>query len=74
MFDEKMRMEADTMSYVQEQEAGSNQLLLTPEYIQLQLAKSLANNTKMYFSGDASLIGGLLNQVYDKDVLAAKAG
>jgi hypothetical protein len=46
MFDEKMRMEADTMSYVQAEEASSNEALLTPQYIQLHLAKSLVNNTK----------------------------
>jgi len=51
-FREVKTVEADTMSYVQEQEAKSNELLLTPEYVKMQTAKLLANNTKMYFSGE----------------------
>ena len=56
--------EADTMSYFQEQEANSNKLLLTPEYLQLNVAKSLMNNTKMYFSGEDSVVGQVFAKVF----------
>ena len=38
IFTAKMKNEADTMSYVQEQEASSNKLLHTEEYIRWHLA------------------------------------
>ena len=64
IFSAKMRNEADTMSYVQAQEASSNELLFTPEYVQLNIAKSMLNNTKMYFSGAESVIGNVLTEAF----------
>ncbi|TRY77064.1 hypothetical protein TCAL_08349 [Tigriopus californicus] len=64
IFTAKMLNEADTMTYVQESEASSNKLLFTDEYIKLQIAKSLMNNTKMFFSGSESLVGSLIGQVF----------
>lgn len=62
-----MTNEADTMSYFQEQEASSNKLLLTPEYLQLHVAKAMINNTKMYFSGEDSLVGQVFASVFGKN-------
>ena len=32
-------------------------------YIKLQVARSLINNTKLYFSGENSVVGGLINKI-----------
>ncbi len=66
IYREKMRNEADTMSYVQAQEASSNEKLLTDAYVRLQVARAMANNTKLYFSGEDSVVGGVLAQVFGK--------
>ena len=47
----RLRAEADASSYVDNSKAKSNQKLLTDNYIKLKLAKSLADNTKMFFLG-----------------------
>ena len=44
-------------------EAEANNALFTDKYIKLNLAKSLANNTKFYFSGQQSELGGLFNKI-----------
>lgn len=72
IFTAKMINEADTMTYVQESEASSNKLLFTDEYIKLQIAKSLMNNTKMYFSGSESLVGSLISQVFGTNTSSRK--
>ena len=33
-----------------------------------QVAKNMMNNTKLYFSGDNSLVGGLLSSIYDSQL------
>ena len=45
------------------QEAEANNALYTQEYIKLNLAKSLSNNTKFYFSGQKSELGSLFNRI-----------
>ena len=45
------------------QEAEANNALYTDKYIQLNLAKSLSNNTKFYFSGQQSELGSLFNKI-----------
>ena len=45
------------------QEAEANNALYTDKYIQLNLAKSLSNNTKFYFSGQKSELGGIFNKI-----------
>merc|ERR1711879_672575 len=67
-FNDRMRVRADAMNYVASKEAESNRELLTPEYIQLQVAKNMMNNTKLYFSGDSSIVGGLLSSIYDNQL------
>jgi len=62
----KMKAEnnqADIEKYKLESEAAANNKLYTKEYIQLNLAKSLANNTKYYFSGQQSEMGAIFNRI-----------
>jgi len=49
--------EADARFYAQEREAESNRLKLTPEYLQLELIKALANNSKFYYGDKLSFLG-----------------
>ena len=46
-------------------EASANKELFTPEYIQYNTAKNMANNTKYYFSGQDSLLNGLLTKIFN---------
>jgi len=55
--------EADIFKYKLEKEAEANNALYTEEYIKLNLAKALSNNTKFYFSGQQSELGGLFNKI-----------
>jgi len=55
--------EADIAKYKLEKEAEANAALYTDKYIKLNLAKALSNNTKFYFSGQQSELGGLFNQI-----------
>ena len=64
VYEETNRMKADVSSYVKKSEANSNQELLTDQYVKLQVAKLLSNNTKMYFSGGESVLGSVLGQVF----------
>jgi len=54
---------ADIAKYAKDKEAAGNTELFSPEYVKLQLAKSLANNTKFFFSGQDSVLGGLLTKI-----------
>ena len=45
-------------------EAEANKELYTKEYIQYNTARHLANNTKYYFSGQESVLGGVLNKIF----------
>jgi len=54
---------ADIAKYHKDQEAAGNKELYSPQYVKLQMAQSLANNTKFYFSGQDSVLGGLLTKI-----------
>jgi len=54
---------ANITAYAKEKAAEANKLLFTDEYIKLEVAKSLSNNTKFYFSGETSPLGGLLTKI-----------
>jgi len=54
---------ADIAKYAKDKEAAGNTALYSPEYVKLQFAQSLANNTKFFFSGQDSVLGGLLTKV-----------
>jgi len=55
---------ANIEKYKIEQEAEANKALYTKEYVQLNLAKSMSNNTKYYFSGEESILGGVMAKVF----------
>merc|ERR1739838_1267098 len=55
--------EADIAKYKLEKEAEANNALYTDKYIKLNLAKSISNNTKFYFSGQQSELGSLFNKI-----------
>merc|ERR1719195_2351690 len=55
--------EADIAKYKLEKEAEANSQLFTDKFVQLNLAKSLSNNTKFYFSGDNSALGSIFSKV-----------
>ena len=39
--------------------------LLTAEYVKLNLAKAISQNTKYYFSGEKGIVSGLLSKIMD---------
>jgi len=55
--------EADIAKYKLEKEAEANELLYTEQYTKLNLAKSLTQNAKFYFSGQNSELGGLMQRI-----------
>merc|ERR1711872_801969 len=59
--------EANIAKYKLEKEAEANNALYTDKYIQLNLAKSLSDNTKFYFSGQQSELGALFQQILGKN-------
>jgi len=59
----KENIKADILNYKAASEAEANKNLLTDKYIQLQMARSLVNNTKMYFSGADSAVGNILSNI-----------
>merc|ERR1719266_149756 len=54
---------ANIAAYKKEKQAEANKNLYSPEFIKLEMAKSLSNNTKFYFSGENSALGGLLSKI-----------
>jgi len=54
---------ADLAAYQKKKQAEANKELYSPEYIKLELAKSLVNNTKFYFSGETSQLGALMANI-----------
>merc|ERR1712242_685419 len=55
--------DADIHKYKVQQEAAANAELYTQQYVQLNLAKSISNNTKFYFSGDQSELGSIFSKI-----------
>jgi len=55
---------ANIDKYKIEKEAEANKALYTQQYVQLNMAKSMANNTKYYFSGQESILGGLITKIF----------
>lgn len=64
---EKEENIANIEKYKIEKQAEANRALYTPEYVKLNMAKALANNTKLYFSGQESVLGGLINEVLGRN-------
>jgi len=57
---------ANIEKYKIEKQAEANRELYTPEFVKLNMAKALASNTKFYFSGQESVLGGLINEFLGK--------
>jgi len=55
---------ADSEAYMATSRAQYNQQLLTDQYIKLQMAKSMMNNTKVFFSGQDSTLGSLISKLF----------
>ena len=64
VYEETEKLKADVSSYVKASDAKSNENLLTDNYVKLNVAKLLSNNTKMYFSGGDSVLGSVLGKVF----------
>ena len=60
---EKQKNLADIGKYAKDKQAEGNIALYSPEYIKLQVAQSLTKNTKFFFSGQESVLGGLLSKI-----------
>ena len=54
---------ANVEAYTKEKAAEANKALYSPEYIRLEMAKALSENTKFYFSGETSPLGSLLSKI-----------
>ena len=51
-------------SYVAESSAKSNVDLLSDNYVKLETARMMVNNTKMFFSGSDSVVGSILGNIF----------
>ena len=60
---EREKSLADVENYMKKQQAEANSILYTEEFVKLEMAKQLANNTKFFFSGEQSIFGGLLSNI-----------
>ena len=65
ILEEREHMAADVAKYRVEREAEANRQLHTQEYVRLSLAQDMAQNTKFYFSGENSLLGGLVGKILE---------
>lgn len=55
--------QANVDAYKKEKEAEANKNLYSADYVKLEMAKALSDNTKFYFSGETSPLGALLNKI-----------
>ena len=60
---DRLKSKADVESYSKIKVADANKNLYSKEYIQLEMAKALSNNTKFFFSGDQSPLGSVLAKI-----------
>ena len=71
---EREQAAADAGKYRVEREAEANVQLHTEAYLRLSLARDLAQNTKFFFSGETSVLGGLMARVLEDDKKPASTG
>merc|ERR1719167_433886 len=64
---QKERTNADIESYKAASRAEYNKNLLSDQYIKLQMARALISNTKVFFSGQDSALGSILNNLIRVD-------
>merc|ERR1719278_2028865 len=60
---DRLEAKANVEFYAKKKQAEANQNLYSKEYIQLEMAKSLSNNTKFFFSGENSPLGSILAKI-----------
>jgi len=60
---EREENEANVANYRKTQEAEANARLYTKDYVRLELAKSMSENTKFFFSGESSPLGAVLTKI-----------
>merc|ERR1719400_1848993 len=55
--------QANVDAYKKQKSAQANKELYSKDYVKLEMAKALSQNTKFYFSGETSPLGSLLNKL-----------
>lgn len=60
---EREENQANVDAYKKEKEAEANKQLYSADYVKLEMAKALSQNTKFYFSGETSPLGSLLDKI-----------
>ena len=59
----RQQSKADVEKYSKDKLAEANSNLYTTEYIRLEMAKALSQNTKFFFSGESSPLGAVLTKI-----------
>jgi len=60
---EREENQANVDNYKKTQEAEANARLYTGDYVKLEMAKALSQNTKFFFSGESSPLGAVLTKI-----------
>jgi hypothetical protein len=60
---DREKSKADVENYSKKQLAAANANLYTKDFIRLEMAKALSQNTKFFFSGDNSPLGSVLAKI-----------
>ena len=60
---EREQNKADVEKYKKTQDAEANNALFTPDFVRLEMAKSMSQNTKFFFSGESSPLGAVLTKI-----------
>merc|ERR1712141_450004 len=60
---EREQNQADVDKYKKTQDAEANSALYTPDFIKLEMAKALSQNTKFFFSGESIPLGAILSKI-----------
>ena len=64
---QQLKLEGETAASIKkmaiEKEAEANKVLFTPEYVKLTMAKAISPNMKYYFSGENSIVSGLIGKI-----------
>jgi len=60
---EREENQANVDNYKKTQEAEANNRLYTDDFVKLEMAKALSQNTKFFFSGESSPLGAVLTKI-----------
>merc|ERR1712062_875768 len=71
---EREEKQANLDNYKKTQEAEANKRLYSSDYVKLEMAKALSQNTKFFFSGESSPLGAVLKnfKIKKKKILKKK--